>query len=60
MLVELDLRRPSMAKLIGLKAPQSMAGVLQGTRSVEESFVRYGDSLAIGTNAQSVGTRPSS
>jgi Mrp family chromosome partitioning ATPase len=53
-LVELDLRRPSMARLIGLKAPQSMAGVLQGTRSVEESFVRYGDSLAIGTNAQSV------
>ena len=53
-LVELDLRRPSMARQIGLKAPQSMAGVLQGTRGVVESFVRYGDNLAIGTNAQSV------
>jgi Mrp family chromosome partitioning ATPase len=53
-LVELDLRRPSMARQIGLKVPQSMASVLQGTRSVGESFVRYGDSLAIGTNAQSV------
>ena len=53
-LVELDLRRPAMARQIGLKAPQSMAGVLQGTRSVAESFVRYGDNLAIGTNAQSV------
>lgn len=53
-LVELDLRRPSMAKQIGLKAPQSMASVLQGTRGVAESFVRYGDNLAIGTNAQSV------
>jgi Mrp family chromosome partitioning ATPase len=53
-LVELDLRRPSMARMLGLKAPQSMASVLQGTRSIAESFVRYGESLAIGTNAQSV------
>jgi protein-tyrosine kinase len=53
-LVELDLRRPAMARQIGLKAPQSMASVLQGTRSVAESFVRYGDNLAIGTNAQSM------
>ena len=53
-LVELDLRRPSMAKQIGLKTAQSMASVLQGTRGVAESFVRYGDNLAIGTNSQSV------
>jgi protein-tyrosine kinase len=53
-LVELDLRRPAMAKMLGLKAPQSIASVLQGTRGVAESFLRYGDSLAIGTNAQSV------
>ena len=53
-LVELDLRRPAMARQIGLKAPQSMASVLQGTRGVVESFVRYGENLAIGTNAQSV------
>ena len=53
-LVELDLRRPSMARLVGLKAPQSMASVLQGTRTVPESFARYGDNLALGTNAQAV------
>jgi protein-tyrosine kinase len=53
-LVELDLRRPSMSRQIGLKSPQSVAGVLQGSRGVVESFVRYGDNLAIGTNAQSV------
>jgi Mrp family chromosome partitioning ATPase len=53
-LVELDLRRPSMAKTIGLKTPQSMASVLQGTRGVAESFVRYGENLAIGTNTSSV------
>ena len=53
-LVEVDLRRPSMARQIGLKSPQSVAGLPQGSRSVAESFVRYGDNLAIGTNAQSV------
>jgi protein-tyrosine kinase len=50
-LLDLDLRRPAIAKLIGLAAPQSMASVLQGTRPVAENFVRYGENLAIGTNA---------
>ena len=31
--------------------PQSMASVLQGTRPIAENFVRYGENLAIGTNA---------
>jgi protein-tyrosine kinase len=53
-LVELDLRRPSIGRQIGLKTPQSVASVLQGTRGVAENFVRYGDNLAIGTNSQSV------
>jgi protein-tyrosine kinase len=53
-LIDLDLRRPAIAKDIGLSVPQSMAGVLQGTRSIPESFVRYGDNLAIGTNAQPI------
>jgi protein-tyrosine kinase len=50
-LVDLDLRRPAIAREIGLTRPQSMASVLQGTRPVAESFVRYGETLAIGTNA---------
>jgi Mrp family chromosome partitioning ATPase len=50
-LVDLDLRRPAIARLIGLTQPQSMASVLQGTRPVAENFLRYGDNLAIGTNA---------
>lgn len=53
-LVDLDLRRPAVARDIGLTRPQSMAGVLQGTRTIAESFVRYGDNLAIGTNAQGI------
>jgi protein-tyrosine kinase len=54
-LVDLDLRRPAVARQLGLTTPQSMASVLQGTRPIEENFVRYGDNLAIGTNAQGVG-----
>ena len=42
-------RRPS-----GITTPQSMASVLQGTRPVAENFVRYGETLAIGTNAAAV------
>jgi protein-tyrosine kinase len=53
-LVDLDLRRPAVAKDIGLSTPQSMASVLQGTRPVTENFVRYGDTLAIGTNASPI------
>ena len=53
-LVDLDLRRPAIARMIGLKTPGSLAQLLQGQRTIPESFVRYGDNLAIGTNAQSV------
>jgi protein-tyrosine kinase len=53
-LVDLDLRRPAVAKTLGVSTPQSMASVLQGTRPVAENFVRYGETLAIGTNAAPV------
>jgi Mrp family chromosome partitioning ATPase len=53
-LVDLDLRRPVMARHLGLTQPQSIASVLQGTRPVAENFVRYGENLAIGTNAQAI------
>jgi protein-tyrosine kinase len=53
-LVDLDLRRPAIARHLGLTAPQSMASVLHGTRPVAENFVRYGENLAIGTNATAV------
>jgi Mrp family chromosome partitioning ATPase len=50
-LVDLDLRRPAVAKQLGFTTPQSMASVMRGTRPIPENFVRYGDNLAIGTNA---------
>jgi protein-tyrosine kinase len=53
-LVDLDLRRPALAKTLGLARPQSMASILQGTRPVTENFVRVGNNLAIGTNASPV------
>lgn len=53
-LVDLDLRRPAVAKALGIETPQSMAAVLKGTSPVAENFVRYGETLAIGTNAASM------
>ena len=53
-LADLDLRRPGVAKLLGVTEAQSMASVLQGTRPLSENFVRYGENLAIGTNATAV------
>jgi protein-tyrosine kinase len=50
-LVDLDLRRPSIARILGLERPQSMASVLQGTAPLAENFIRVGENLAIGTNA---------
>jgi Mrp family chromosome partitioning ATPase len=53
-LCDLDLRRPAVARHLGLTRPQSMASVLQGTRPVAENFVRIGDNLAVGSNAAAV------
>ncbi len=53
-IMDLDLRRPAVAKHIGLSEPQSMASVLQGTRELTENFVRFGENLAIGTSARGI------
>jgi protein-tyrosine kinase len=52
--MDLDLRRPAMARHLGLTKPQSMASVLQGTREIAENFVRTGETLAIGTSARGI------
>lgn len=54
LLVDLDLRHPTIAGYLGLREPQSVAGVLQGTRPIAENFVRCGGNLAIGTNSEPV------
>jgi Mrp family chromosome partitioning ATPase len=53
-LVDLDLRRPRIARLLGQKDAPSMGEYLMGRRSVEEVFARYGDTLAVGANGQPV------
>jgi len=50
-LVDLDLRQPSVAPLFGLRPQHSMADYLNGTCSLGDAFVRYRDNLAIGANS---------
>lgn len=49
-LVDLDLRRPAVARELGLPGTRSVAALLQGSASLAETFVRYGETLAIGAS----------
>ncbi len=49
-LMDIDLRCPQMANMLGLKESHSMAALLDGSGEIARNFVRYGDTLAIGTN----------
>jgi len=51
-LIDLDLRRPAVAHELDLPGPRSIARVLQGEATIAETFVRYGDNLAIGANSE--------
>ncbi len=53
-LVDLDLRRPQLAKTLGLKQGPSMAAFLNGTDDSTSQFVRYSDNLAIGASTTSL------
>ena len=49
-LAELDLRRPSLAAMLGIQGRKSFAHVLQGRANFAEAAVRYGDGLALAVN----------
>jgi len=51
-LVDLDLRRPAVARELDLPGRRSVGRLLQGEASVAETFLRYGDNLAIGANSE--------
>ena len=51
MLIDLDLRRPAMHKLIGSKAARSFHEVLEGKADFSEVAVRIGRNLIIAANA---------
>lgn len=53
-LVDLDLRRPQVSNILGLDKTYSMEKFLKGETSIEESFVRYGENVAIGANSNPV------
>jgi protein-tyrosine kinase len=50
MVIEVDLRKPSMARMLGLSQRHSFADVLAGRAAAEDNLVRYGTNLAFGTN----------
>ncbi|WP_294613114.1 CpsD/CapB family tyrosine-protein kinase [uncultured Roseovarius sp.] len=57
MLMDLDLRRPSLARTLGVSAPGPIASFLTGDATIEQQFLRpaenalnIGDTLALGLN----------
>ncbi|WP_096788002.1 CpsD/CapB family tyrosine-protein kinase [Rhodobacter sp. CZR27] len=50
LLAEIDLRRPSLARMLGLREKHGFAEVLQGSARFEDNAVRIGTNLAIATN----------
>jgi protein-tyrosine kinase len=54
-LMDVDLRRPAVARTLGLREDHSVATMLQGTGTLQEHFVRYGHGLAIASSARPAG-----
>lgn len=51
LLLEADLRRPSLARMLGLRNQNHFVRVLEGIESFPANAVRYGDNLAIATQS---------
>lgn len=51
LLIDLDLRRPALHKLLGYKPAKSMHQFLEGSAAFEDCAARYGENLLIGMNA---------
>lgn len=51
-LVDLDLRRPRVGAALGARKPPAVIDFLKGHQSLEDTFFRYGDNLAIACNSQ--------
>lgn len=50
-IAELDLRRPSLAKTLGVTPARNFADVLNGKAEFADQALRYGDNLAFALNA---------
>ena len=53
-LLDFDLRRPAVARLLGLKQSYSIEKLLRGQSTLEESLLAHGTSLAIAPNSKPV------
>jgi protein-tyrosine kinase len=53
LLLEMDLRRPSLARMLGLRNQNHFARVLEGIEHLPENAVRFGENLAIATQSSS-------
>lgn len=51
-LIDLDLRRPALHRMLGLTPLGALREFLEGTQPMESLFVRVGKSLAIGLNGE--------
>lgn len=49
-LMELDLRRPALTRMLGIERDLSFAHVLEGSRPFADNTLRYGPNLAISAN----------
>lgn len=49
-LMDVDLRKPMVAENLGISTTHSMGRFLSGNEAVEDHFLSYGETLAIGTN----------
>jgi len=49
-LIDLDLRRPSIGKTLGMTKTPSIEKFLSGKAGLEDAFVRFGSNLAIAAN----------
>ena len=52
-LLELDLRRPSLTKMLGIEGDMSFAHVLEGSRPFAQNALRYGPNMAVSANQRS-------
>lgn len=50
LVAEVDLRRPSLARMLGLRGQHSFAQVLAGRAPLADHALRHGDNLAIASN----------
>lgn len=53
-LLDLDLRRPALADLLGLREAPPLSDFLSGEQPLESVFRRFGRTLALGLNGQPV------